>query len=225
MAYRKALAGISLNVDAEMINSEFERKARIDFDMGDTTYRHDGFSIGKDYLRLEGRTVSRGELLPESLFKRNIVGKGAFSQVFKAAWRRKHDEKDTCVAVKEFSLLATSSVRRDMLIQELRALCRVNCECLVKLEGAFLSEDSVTMVLEFMDRGSLDNILKATKKSGERVQEAFSASVAFQMLTGISWLHREGMIHRDIKVKTIHVEHSSIEFVPYNLLLSSQETS
>ena len=54
------------------------------FSFGDTTFRADGVSIGRDYLRLEGTTVTRGELLPDTLTLQEIIGRGAFSVVQRA---------------------------------------------------------------------------------------------------------------------------------------------
>jgi serine/threonine protein kinase len=206
MRNKKVLEGLSLNVDAELINLEHEGNSKLGYCMGDSTYRHDGFSIGKDFLRLEGRTVTRGELAPSSLILKELIGEGAFSKVHKGKWKRNSTEKskgegaeETVVAVKSFCLLDSSSQRRSMLLKELRTLCRIDCESLVKLEGAFLFDDTVTMVLEFMNRGSLEDILKRNRKTGATLKEPFIASLAFQMLWGLSYLHHERFIHRDIK--------------------------
>lgn len=204
MRNRKALEGLSLNVDAELINLEYEDTSKIGYCMGDSTYRHDGFSIGKDYLRLEGRTVTRGELFPSSLSLHNLIGEGAFSKVYKGSWKRQSKQNGeggikSFVAVKQFCLMESSTQRREMLLKELRALCRIDCECLVKFEGAFLFDDTVTMVLEFMNRGSLEDILKKNLKTGESFEESSTAAIAFQMLWGLSYLHHEHVIHRDIK--------------------------
>lgn len=194
----KALAGLSLAIDSEMINSEYEERTQIGYETGDSTYRHDGFSIGKDYLRLEGRTITRGNLLPNSLSLSEIIGQGAFSQVYKAV-RVDCPEQNMFVAVKEFCLLEASVQRRDMLLKELRALCQVKNECLVQLEGAYLFDDKVTMVLEFMDCGSLEDLLKRHNQVGRRLREETIASIAFQMLSGLSYLHQKHVIHRDVK--------------------------
>ncbi len=203
MRNRKVLASLSLNIDAELINLEYDENSKVDYCMGDSTYRQDGFSIGKDYLRLEGRTVTRGELVPSSLDINDLIGEGAFSKVYKGLWKRNptdcREYQVAYVAVKEFCLMDSSPQRRDMLLKELRALCKISCECLVKFEGAFLHDDTVTMVLEYMDRGSLQDILKQNVKTGSTLKESFIASIAFQMLWGLSYLHHERIIHRDIK--------------------------
>lgn len=54
--------------------------------------------------------------------------------------------------------------KRSMLVRELKLLCSFKCDCLVELEGAFVDNEehggdsTVTLVLEFMDRGSLDDL-------------------------------------------------------------------
>ena len=59
-----------------------DEKAERSWSWGDSTYRRDGFSIGKDYLRLEGKTIVRGSLKPEQIVSLDkILGIGAFSTV------------------------------------------------------------------------------------------------------------------------------------------------
>ena len=107
--------------------------------------------------------------------------------------------------MKQFCVLDLSQQRRDMLTKELRALCNIDCECLVRFQGAFLEQDAITMVLEYMDKGSLEQLL-ATRK--ERLSERFIASVTYQMLWGVSYLHHERKMHRDIKPGNVLI-HSS----------------
>ena len=183
-----------LNIDVEEINRE-HGYSKNGYQMGDSTYRSDGFSIGRDYFRLEGRTVCRGELKASSLVIDSLIGKGAFSKVYKGRLLNKDDETEL-VAVKQFCLLDSSHQRCDMLLKELRTLCRIDCECLVRFRGAFLQKDSITMILEHMDRGSLEQLLSF---KNEPLSEGLIAAIAFQMLWGLSYLHFENIIHRDIK--------------------------
>ena len=97
-----------------------------------------------------------------------------------------------------------------MLLQELKTLCFVDCPALVKLHGAFLDEDNVTTVLEYMDSGSLEGLfanLKRNREMNNELSETVTAAIAFQTLEGLSCLHSDRILHRDIK--------------PANLLLHS----
>lgn len=210
-----------LNIDVDLINDDHE-DIKPGFDMGDSTYRHDGFSIGQDYLRLEGQTVSRGDLLPSSLVMDNLIGQGAFSKVHKAIWSRKSGE-DIEVAIKEFSLSDSSAQRHDMLLKELRALCKVDCKCLVQFHGAFLQDDTVTTVIEYMDRGSVEQLLD--RSSVAKLSEHFVASVAYQMLWGMSYLHHEKIIHRDIKPGNVLIHSSGqIKLCDFGIASLSDQT-
>jgi serine/threonine protein kinase len=197
------------SLDLSLVNKEAEECTYDpDYHMGITTYRHEGVSIGRDYLRFEGATISRGELLPSSLTLQGTIGRGSCSIVEKAVWKPpKNPEETQVVALKQFPLEARE--RRDMLIKELRALCEVDCDCLVKLMGAFLDQDNVTLVLEYMNEGSLNTVLQEQMDgTTRRFSNPVLASISYQMLWGLSYLHFERMIHRDVK--------------PANILMNSQ---
>jgi serine/threonine-protein kinase OSR1/STK39 len=82
-----------------------------------------------------------------------------------------------------------------MLSKELQILSQLDCECLVTLLGAFLESNTVTLVLEYMDYGSLDKLFLSMKHLPDQV----SAAITFQALWGLSYLHYEHRLHRDIK--------------------------
>ena len=85
-----------------------------------------------------------------------------------------------------------------MLRRELDLLCSFRCRCLVGLEGAHLDGDGGTavLVLEYMDRGSLADMM-----AGGPVPDGTVAAAGYQVLWGLSFLHREGVLHRDVKVR------------------------
>ena len=182
----------------------------------ETTYRQDGVSIGADYLRLEGTTITRGEIMKEHLevveedTDAVILGRGAFSTVVLAKWRPPNNNKENIqeqpyipVAVKRFSLSISTNQRRDMLLQELKALGNLRSPLLVHLHGAYLDQNVVTMVLELMDRGSLDGLLKHPTTAAALQQEPVLAPLAYQILAGVNVLHRQRILHRDLKPANI----------------------
>jgi Protein tyrosine and serine/threonine kinase len=127
------------------INLSIVNMDEVSLDQGhlETTFRHEGLSIGQDYLRLEGSTISRGELQPATLNLEHTLGRGNCSRVIKATWTKKNGMHQP-VALKQFPL--HSDEQKNMLAKELNTLGKVDCECLVKLLGAFLEGNSVTIV-------------------------------------------------------------------------------
>lgn len=193
---------LSINID--VINSEDEDE-NLSFHLDSECFRHEGVSIGADYLRLDGKTLTRGEILPGTLELQNVIGRGAFSEVHRGLWTRKN--KDVLpVAVKDFRVIDFSSERRRMLVKELKTLTKVHSEHLVELYGAYLEVDQITMVLELMNLGSLDVILRHTKA----IEETIIAPIAYQILLGLKSLHENRIMHRDLK--------------PGNILLNSDGT-
>jgi serine/threonine protein kinase len=199
---------LSLNVD--LINQDHSAADNNrSFLLNESAFRQEGISIGQDYLRVEGVTVTRGELLQASLDVQEVIGMGAFSTVRRARWQRKitssslDDQQavEIDVAVKDWSLVDSSHQRRQMLLKELRALCGVTSPTLVQLYGAFLRpySDTVTIVLEYMDRGSLENFLQ--QQNNGALSEYITAAILYQMLCGLAALHapERRMLHRDLK--------------------------
>jgi len=219
---KKKLHHASLQIDIEQAYSDASAKMDCSWQWGETTYRRDGFSIGRDYLRLEGKTVTRGSINAEHLMPclDTVLGTGAFSTVYLAHLRRSSEnENEEKVAVKQCHLFETSKDRRDMLLQELRTLCLADSPALIKLHGAFLEKDTVTTVLEYMDCGSLDALLgtincnrqhssKSALSPTHRLPETVAASVTYQALFGLSYLHENKILHRDIKPSNLLLNHN-----------------
>ena len=141
--------------------------------------------------------------LPESLGRlRRLdrIGVGGFATV----WLYRDDELDSLVAVK--ALADNWAVRydvRERFLEEARILRRADSDHVVRVYDIGEADGTPYFVMSYADRGSMAMLLEP----GRPLPPAQVAELIAQAGAGVSVLHRNGVIHRDIK--------------PQNLLLRS----
>eukprot|EP00588_Corethron_pennatum_P022634 CAMPEP_0194330376 /NCGR_PEP_ID=MMETSP0171-20130528/51751_1 /TAXON_ID=218684 /ORGANISM="Corethron pennatum, Strain L29A3" /LENGTH=354 /DNA_ID=CAMNT_0039091449 /DNA_START=128 /DNA_END=1189 /DNA_ORIENTATION=+ len=189
-------------------------------DAWESTYRSEGLSIGLDFMRYHGRQHTGQALSPSVLQIEGTIGRGACSVVKRA----RHSRTSELFALKSFKIYDES--RRSMLAKEIGILLALECDCLVRLEGAFFESGVVTMVLEYMDCGSLQSIFRKYQQfSGNMgLPESAAAAIAYQILWGVAFLHHEGMVHRDIKPENVLVNSlGEVKLTDFGIASSKQQ--
>ncbi|KAJ6754290.1 hypothetical protein OIU79_027000 [Salix purpurea] len=121
------------------------------------------------------------------------IGSGASSVVQRAL----HIPMHRILALKKINIFEKE--KRQQLLTEIRTLCEAPCyEGLVEFHGAFYTPDSgqISIALEYMDGGSLADILRLQK----RIPEPVLSHMFQKLLNGLSYLHGvRHLVHRDIK--------------------------
>jgi len=117
------------------------------------------------------------------------LGRGASGFVIKSY----HLPSRTFVALKHMSV--DNSTQRHQLDKELTAFVKVQHPQVVKLEGAYLEGERIVIVLEYMDLGSLLDVIRRRNT----IPENFISQIAKQALEGLLHIHNRRFIHRDIK--------------------------
>lgn len=153
-----------------------------------STYRAEGLTIAYDSLRIDGEHIDMEVCLSDLVIDCKI-GQGACSSVNRAF----HKRSGKPYAVKMFNVLNRG--QRSQLFKEIHLLKDVSCEALVSFCGAFHTDGFVGVILEYMDRGSLDRILDSPKG----VTESALGGIMFQVLWGLGYLHHDKNVHRDVK--------------------------
>lgn len=121
------------------------------------------------------------------------IGKGAYGRVYKGL----DLENGDFVAIKQVSLENIAQEDLNIIMQEIDLLKNLNHKNIVKYLGSLKTKTHLHIVLEYVENGSLANIIKPNKFGP--FPESLVAVYISQVLEGLVYLHEQGVIHRDIK--------------------------
>uniref|UniRef100_A0A5B7AAJ0 non-specific serine/threonine protein kinase n=1 Tax=Davidia involucrata TaxID=16924 RepID=A0A5B7AAJ0_DAVIN len=121
------------------------------------------------------------------------IGKGAYGRVYKGL----DLENGDFVAIKQVSLENIAQEDLNIIMQEIDLLKNLNHKNIVKYLGSLKTKTHLHIILEYVENGSLANIIKPNKFGP--FPESLVAVYIAQVLEGLVYLHEQGVIHRDIK--------------------------
>lgn len=119
------------------------------------------------------------------------IGKGAYGAVYQGV----NIVTGDFVAIKQVKL---SNIPKDQLggiMTEIDLLKKLKHDNIVKYIGYSKTKDSLNIVLEYVENGSLQSIVSKFGRFPETLVRVYIK----QVLEGLLYLHNQGVIHRDIK--------------------------
>ncbi|KAI9253095.1 kinase-like domain-containing protein [Helicostylum pulchrum] len=126
----------------------------------------------------------------------NVIGKGHFGTVFRALDLL----SGKTVAIKQISLKDSRKSDIEDMMQEATLLSSLTHTNIVKYEGFIQTHEHMNIVLEFVENGSLLNTLKSF---GNALPEHLVASYCQRILEGLTYLHKQDVVHCDLKAANI----------------------
>ncbi|KAL2634846.1 hypothetical protein R1flu_006325 [Riccia fluitans] len=138
-------------------------------------------------------TFHKNKTLNDKYLLGDEIGKGAYGRVYKGL----DLENGDFVAIKQVSLENIPSEDLASIMQEIDLLKNLNHQNIVKYQGSFKTKTHLYIILEYVENGSLANIIKPNK-FGAFPEQLVAVYIA-QVLEGLVYLHEQGVIHRDIK--------------------------
>jgi mitogen-activated protein kinase kinase len=145
----------------------------------------------------------------------DVLGEGAGGSVS----RCKLKTGKTVFALKTI-ISDTSAETQKQILRELQFNKSCKSPHIVKYYGMFLNEEnaSICISMEYMGGRSLDSIYKRVKSRGGRIGEKVLGKIAESVLNGLSYLHENRIIHRDIKPQNILLDsHGNIKLCDFGV--------
>lgn len=201
---------LDLQQSAERVDKSFDLSASGTFDAVGFQIKQSGITRSPDRSKSNQKTPLDAK---KHLVKLGVLGRGASGVVHKAL----HVPSLLLVAVKVIPVFENE--KRHQLIAELKALYNnlstlsddaadrksVACPEIVCLYDAFMNpnEGNVSIVVEYMDGGSLQDIVER----GGCKSESVLANISYRVLKGLAFLHGTHQLHRDIKPSNLLINH------------------
>jgi len=157
--------------------------------------RSGSISIGPGGLVVDGKNSSTFSSLEDLEDLNVLLGSGVSGSVRKVL----HRQSGKFYAVKTM-LLENSHEFLEKKLVELKTLHHSSHPCIVSFYGAFYNDAALSFVLEYMDRGTLADLLTKCHV----IQENILSKLTYKVVLGLEYLHKEmHLIHRDIKPQNI----------------------
>ncbi|XP_011099741.1 mitogen-activated protein kinase kinase kinase 3-like [Sesamum indicum] len=133
--------------------------------------------------------------------KGRLLGRGTFGHVYLGF----NSENGQMCAIKEVKVVSDDQSSKEslkQLNQEMALLSQLSHANIVQYYGSDLTEDRLSLYLEYVSGGSIHKLLQEYGPFGEPVIQNYTR----QILSGLAYLHGRNTVHRDIKGANILVD-------------------
>ncbi|CAI9113198.1 OLC1v1013764C1 [Oldenlandia corymbosa var. corymbosa] len=143
-------------------------------------------------------TAAAAAITMADLEKVQVLGHGNGGTVYKV----RHKRTSAIYALKVMHSDSEPNTRRQ-IFQEINILRRTDSPYVVKCHGVFdLPAGDMAILMEYMDRGTLESLMKSGVVFGEET----IAKIAHQVVQGLEHIHARKITHRDLKPSNLLVD-------------------
>ena len=143
---------------------------------------------------------------------KNLLGKGSFGMVYKAANKQNKDQQ---IAIKAIDKRKLTKEEINDIHEEVKTIQAVDHANIVNYFETYEDERFVYLCMELCTGGEL--IEESSKR--KTMDEKHGADVMLQLLSALNHIHASKIIHRDIKPENIMYDHpnGTVKFIDFGL--------
>ncbi|KAH9717578.1 mitogen-activated protein kinase kinase kinase 3 [Citrus sinensis] len=145
--------------------------------------------------------------------KGKLLGRGTFGHVYLGF----NSESGQMCAIKEVRVVCDDQTSKEclkQLNQEINLLSQLSHPNIVRYHGSELSDERLSVYLEYVSGGSIHKLLQEYGPFNEPVIQTYTR----QILLGLAYLHARNTVHRDIKGANILVDpHGEIKLADFGM--------
>ena len=154
---------------------------------------------GKDKLENVGSKSSDFEII-------KLLGNGSFGAVYKVI--SKINKKIYAMKKVDLVKLKGNSKALKLALNESKYLTVLSHPHIMKYYTSFIEGDYLYLIIENAENGDLENFILSNKKMGRFIPEDELWSIFLQCMQGLVYVHKMGVIHRDIKLANILMDNN-----------------
>lgn len=129
------------------------------------------------------------------------LGQGAFGSVHLVTCKASGVRRVLKTVNKRLS--ARSGVSMDMLQREIEVLKVLDHPHVVRLFEHYTDRSDMHLIMDVCSGGDLLDLVSARARDGQRLTEPWVQRCFFQVLEAISYCHKKGVMHKDLKLENI----------------------
>ena len=168
----------------------------------------------------------------------NYIDSGCFAEIYLS----KKKDSNTLFATKKIGLkyISVEPLFKTHLQNEINFLKEFNHPNIIKLYDVKVTQQDIYLVMEYCNGGSLKKVLNNYQlKYGKPFSEEIVQYFMKQILSAVEYLHKLGIVHRDLKLENIllkyndNIEHdlnnfnnffsSQIKLIDFNISINSEK--
>ena len=154
---------------------------------------------GNDKLENVGSKSSDFEII-------KLMGNGSFGAVYKVI--SKINKKIYAMKKVDLVKLKGNSKALKLALNESKFLTVLSHPHIMKYYTSFIEGDYLYLIIENAENGDLENFILSNKKMGRFIPEDELWSIFLQCMQGLVYVHKMGVIHRDIKLANILMDNN-----------------